>query len=123
MESFRGFHDFSSFADKRRDKHESPLVELRTAELEDNSDLIVSRFVASHFLWKMVRRLVGITVEAGKGNFSLADVRQMILAPSETPARFTAPSAGLFLERVFYEVGPLPPLTLPIPPFFFRRQT
>jgi len=45
----------------------------------------------SHFLWKMVRRLVGALVEAGRGQ-PLPD----------DPARVTAPPSGLFLERVFY---------------------
>ncbi len=119
MELFCGFHDFASFADRRRDKQESTLANIYTAELHDFNDLIVLRFAASHFLWKMVRRMVGITMEAGKGNLSPADVRQMISAPSDIPARFTAPPSGLFLEHVFYEeVQALPPISLPLPPFF-----
>lgn len=116
---FRGFHDFASFADKRRDKQESTLVELQQAELWENNDLLIFRFVGSHFLWRMVRRLVGITVEAGKGRLSAAAVSKMLLSHSDVPARLTAPAAGLFLEYVLYETPPeAPPLRLPLPPFF-----
>ena len=118
MKLFPGFHDFSSFADKRRDKHESSTVNLQSAELQAFDDLVVFRIVGSHFLWKMVRRMVGITVEAGKGNLSPSDVKQMLVSPSELPAKLTAPSSGLFLEHVLYEGDALPPLTLPFPPFF-----
>lgn len=113
---FPGFHDFASFADKRLDKRESTLVHLTSAELHEDNALLVFRFVGSHFLWRMVRRLVGITVEAGKGNLSVADVAEMLTTPSDLPARFTAPASGLFLEQVRYEEdGVLPPVSLPLP--------
>ncbi len=66
-EIFRGFHDFASFADKRIDKHLSTEVQIDRTDLATWGDLIVFRIVGSHFLWKMVRRLVGIMVEAGRG--------------------------------------------------------
>ena len=42
-------------------------------------------------LFEMVRRIVGSLVEVGRGRTMPDD-----------PARFTAPSSGLFLDRVFY---------------------
>jgi tRNA pseudouridine38-40 synthase len=70
MESFnhdalgllRGFHDFSSFADKRNDEHLSTEVQIDRTELAAWGDLILFRIAGSHFLWKMVRRIVGILV-------------------------------------------------------------
>jgi len=64
---------------------------------------ILIRVLGSHFLWKMVRRMVGVIVEVGRGGLGLDDVRQFLAAGSEVPARLTAPPSGLFLERVFYE--------------------
>ena len=119
MALFRGFHDFASFADKRRDKQESTLVDLRETELWEYHDLLIFRFVGSHFLWRLVRRLVGITVEAGKGKLPPAAAGQMLLRDSNVPARLTAPAAGLFLEHVLYETPhENPPLRLPLPLFF-----
>jgi tRNA pseudouridine38-40 synthase len=116
---FRGFHDFASFADKRRDKDVSTTVNLYAAELHESGDLLVFRIVGSHFLWKMVRRLVGITVEAGKGNLSAAEVKQMLTSFSELPAQLTAPGSGLFLEQVFYEgEKEFPQGLLPLPLLF-----
>jgi tRNA pseudouridine38-40 synthase len=47
--------------------------------------------------------MVGVVVEIGRGGLAIADVRDFLREPSSTPARLTAPSSGLFLERVFYE--------------------
>ena len=119
IDLFRGFHDFASFADKRRDKEVSTTVNLYATELHECGDLIVFRIVGSHFLWKMVRRLVGITVEAGKGNLSAPAVQQMLTSFSELPAQLTAPSSGLFLEQVFYEGDRQAPQgLLPLPLLF-----
>jgi tRNA pseudouridine38-40 synthase len=115
-EIFRGFHDFASFADKRIDKHLSTEVQIERTDLETLGDLIVFRIVGSHFLWKMVRRLAGILVEAGRGTISPAEVEQMLTNASELPARCTAPPSGLFLAQVLYEGDRLGPLLLsPLP--------
>jgi tRNA pseudouridine38-40 synthase len=119
-EIFRGFHDFSSFADKRIDKHLSTEVRLDRTDIAAWGDLIVFRIVGSHFLWKMVRRLVGIMAEAGRGHLSLAGIEQMLSTASALPAQCTAPPSGLFLAQVLYEGDRLAPLTLPPFPFFLR---
>jgi len=122
IELFLGFHDFASFADKRRDKDVSTTVHLYATELHELGDLLVFRIVGSHFLWKMVRRLVGITVEAGKGNLAAAEVEQMLTSFSELPAQLTAPGSGLFLERVLYEGEREHPQGLPPLPLLFSTR-
>ena len=111
---FQGFHDFASFADKRMDKETSTKVNIEGLWLKEFDDIIAMRVVGSHFLWKMVRRIVGITVEAGRNNFTNSDIEQMLNSYSETPARFTAPPSGLFLEKVLYEGDKLPEIKPPI---------
>jgi tRNA pseudouridine38-40 synthase len=119
-EVFRGFHDFSSFADKRIDKHLSTEVQIDRTEIATGGDLILFRIVGSHFLWKMVRRLAGILVEAGRGRLSSSDVEKMLAGASTLPAQFTAPPSGLFLAQVLYEGDSLAPLSLPALPLFLR---
>jgi tRNA pseudouridine38-40 synthase len=111
---FRGFHDFASFADKRMEKNSSTKVLVESIELQEFNSLIAIRITGSHFLWKMVRRIVGMTVEAGRGNISARELEQMLLADSDVPARHTAPPSGLFLEKVLYEGDRLPPIQPPI---------
>lgn len=111
---FSGFHDFASFADKRREKGRSTTVDIEDLRLEEFGDIIAIRIVGSHFLWKMVRRIIGVTVEAGRGAFTEGDMEQMLLSCSETPKKFTAPAHGLFLEKVLYEGDTLPEIKPPI---------
>jgi tRNA pseudouridine38-40 synthase len=120
-EIFRGFHDFASFADKRIDKHLSTEVKIDRAEVVASGELIAFRIVGSHFLWKMVRRLAGILVEAGRGALSAAEVERMLTDASEIPARCTAPPSGLFLAQVLYEGDRLGPLSLPSLPLLPQR--
>lgn len=114
LDVFQGFHDFASFADKRMDKDASTQVDIEGIWLKEFDHLIAVRISGSHFLWKMVRRIVGVTVEVGRGNFTRHDVEKMINSYSEIPARFTAPPSGLFLEKVLYERDKLPPIKTPI---------
>ena len=62
------------------------------------------RITASHFLWRMVRRLTGALVEVGRGNLDAAALETLLRERSDAPARWTAPPSGLFLERVTYPV-------------------
>jgi tRNA pseudouridine38-40 synthase len=102
---FVGMHDFRSFSDDDpTEKSTEVLVE--TLDLHEDGDLIVVHIEGSHFIWKMVRRLVGVLVEVGRGGLALDDAAALLTGDSGLPARLTAPAAGLFLERVYYEGDP-----------------
>jgi len=111
---FEGFHDFTSFADKRMEKNTSTKVHIESIELKAFNSMIAIRVTGSHFLWKMVRRIVGMTVESGRGNVTAQDLEQMLHTDSDVPARHTAPPSGLFLEKVLYEGDKLPEIQPPI---------
>ena len=99
---FSGMHDFRSFSDDDpEDKSTAVLIEHVT--VGEDGDLILIRIAGSHFLWKMVRRMVGVIVEIGRGGLPIRAIDDFLRQPSGTPARLTAPASGLFLERVFYE--------------------
>ncbi|KAB2952419.1 MAG: tRNA pseudouridine(38-40) synthase TruA, partial [Thermoanaerobaculia bacterium] len=59
-----GRHDFAAFCE-RAEEQTSTLVVVERAEVAESGDLVLVRIAASHFLWKMVRRLVGALVAAG----------------------------------------------------------
>jgi tRNA pseudouridine38-40 synthase len=99
---FAGLHDFRSFSDDDPDE-KSTAVLIDEVTIGEDGDLILIRVGGSHFLWKMVRRMVGVLVATGSGELPVAQVDRFLREPSATPARLTAPSSGLFLERVFYE--------------------
>jgi tRNA pseudouridine38-40 synthase len=104
--AFVGMRDFRSFAVDARSEGEAPpstLVLVDRIEIIEEGELLLVRIQGSHFLWKMVRRMVGVLVEIGRGGLPPDAVETMIANGSAAPARLTAPPAGLFLERVFYE--------------------
>lgn len=98
-----GKHDFASFCEIEDDgKKRSTLVHVQHADVFVDGHLICFRIGASHFLWKMVRRIVGILAEAGRGNISARDFERMLNFKTDAAAKFTAPPSGLFLEKVLY---------------------
>jgi tRNA pseudouridine38-40 synthase len=103
--AFVGFHDFRSFTDDEPGQ-KSTQVQLDGLELFEDEDLLVVHTEGSHFLWKMVRRIVGVLVEVGRGGLTRADVERLLHEPSPIVAKLTAPASGLFLERVFYPDDP-----------------
>ena len=60
-ELFSGMKDFRSFTDDNPED-KSTLVAIERIEIAEDGDLILVRVEGSHFLWKMVRRLVGVMV-------------------------------------------------------------
>jgi tRNA pseudouridine38-40 synthase len=98
---FVGFHDFRAFTDS--DPREgSTEVLLDALDVHEAGDLVLFRVEGSHFIWKLVRRLVGVLVEVGKGTLPVDEAVALLTASSELPARLTAPASGLFLAAVRY---------------------
>ncbi|MGD9976934.1 MAG: tRNA pseudouridine(38-40) synthase TruA [Bacteroidales bacterium] len=98
---FVGMKDFKSFGTPEKEG-ESTLVKLELIKIYEVDGSILIHIVGSHFLWKMVRRIVGTLVEVGKGNQTEKDVDSYFKQYSDIPAKFTAPPSGLYLERVYY---------------------
>jgi len=116
-----GRHDFASFCERREDER-STIVVVERVEVAQARDLILVRIGASHFVWKMVRRIVGALVEVGRGRLAVEDFARLLHPTSKRPsvaksfdlAAFTAPPSGLFLEKVVYRDDELPGKLVPI---------
>ena len=101
-----GRHNFICFraADASR-PDESTIVVVESAELDVDGDMVVFRIEASHFLWRMVRRIVGVVVKLGKGDITIEEFGELLegrCRPSLDVAAWTAPASGLLLESVRY---------------------
>jgi tRNA pseudouridine38-40 synthase len=99
-----GEYDFSAFA-ASDDRDELELSKVRTifcSRLELAGDRLIYRVTGSGFLKHMVRNIVGVLLEAGKGNVDRAG----LLARPEPGCGIapgpTAPARGLFLMSVDY---------------------
>ncbi|MCP5022149.1 MAG: tRNA pseudouridine(38-40) synthase TruA [bacterium] len=105
---FVGRHDFSRFCERPK-AQSSTIVVVDNVQVVEAGELLLVRITASHFLWRMVRRLVGSLVQVGTGRLSPEDLAKLVndpTAPGELPSKSTAPSSGLFLERVEYPGEP-----------------
>lgn len=114
-----GRHDFARLAE-RSPAQDSTEVVVEGVEVAEAGELLLIRIVASHFLWKMVRRLVGTLVRVGSGALPAGTLAALVAdAPAAAalrPAEWTAPPSGLFLERVLYAgEAPLGPLRAATP--------
>lgn len=115
--AFVGFKDFGAFAasDAQDGAERSTRVLVDRLDIAEADDLVLVAVEGSHFLWKMVRRIVGVLVEIGRGALEPEAAARLLNGPSDAPARLTAPASGLFLERVYYGNGeraaPLQPAT------------
>lgn len=98
---FTGLKDFQSFTDKDAETT-STKVEVKWVDIHETQDFIAIHIVGSHFLWKMVRRMVGVLVDSGKGSLTNKQISDFFERRSDIPAKLTAPSSGLFLERIYY---------------------
>ena len=68
-------------------------------------EMIRIRIEASHFLWRMVSRVVGVIVKVGKREVTLEEFERLIdgkCDPKLDVAAWTAPASGLFLEEIRY---------------------
>jgi tRNA pseudouridine38-40 synthase len=114
--SFVGMKDFEAFtADDPTEKSTRVLVD--RVEIAEAGALVLIRVQGSHFLWKMVRRMIGVLAAVGRGELKPSDAARFLDATeqrSAAPAALAAPAAGLFLEAVLYkgdqEVGPMRPV-------------
>lgn len=98
---FSGMNDFVSFSNEDPEE-KSTKVSIDDIKLFQEGDLILIRITGSHFIWKMVRRIVGVLVEVGRGKKSEKDILFYLNNRSSEPTKFTAPPSGLFLEKVNY---------------------
>ena len=102
-----GMRDFRSFAETDREEPGDPppstLVLIDRLDLVEDGDLVLVGIEGSHFLWKMVRRIVGVLAEIGRGGLNADATARFLADASSAPARLTAPPSGLFLDRVYYK--------------------
>jgi tRNA pseudouridine38-40 synthase len=113
----QGRHDFWSFAE-RPEEQGSTIVQVEEIRLLRFEDLILIRVGASHFLWKMVRRIVGVLLQVGIGKLDLAQIKGFLEGQSKEVGQWTAPASGLFLERVIYPSESRPTALRPAVPVY-----
>jgi tRNA pseudouridine38-40 synthase len=112
--AFVGLKDFRAFTDDEPGE-KSTRVLVDSVEIVESGALTLIRVQGSHFLWKMVRRMVGVLAAVGRGDLKPSDAARLLHdEDSAALAALAAPAAGLFLEAVLYKgdegPGPIRPV-------------
>lgn len=96
-----GEHDFSAFR-AANCQSVSPVRELKTISIDHRDSLVEIDFVANAFLYRMVRNLVGMLVEIGRGKAPPQWAEAVLSGRDRAKAAATAPARGLTLVEVTY---------------------
>jgi tRNA pseudouridine38-40 synthase len=100
---FVGTHDFRAFA---VGPALNTVRRIGAATVWRKGDSIFVRIAGTAFLQRMVRRMVGTVVRAGRGELTPEDVTALLAEGSRAAAGPTAPAHGLTLARVAYPGDP-----------------
>jgi tRNA pseudouridine38-40 synthase len=100
-EALIGEHDFTSFRAAGCQAHH-PVRRITHLEVSQQGDLIFVDIEANAFLHHMVRNIVGVLLEIGRGERSPEWAAEVLAARDRTLAGMTAPASGLYLTRVRY---------------------
>jgi tRNA pseudouridine38-40 synthase len=91
-----GRHDFSAFGAADR----NPVRTVRAVRVRRDGPLVTIDVRADAFLRGMVRRIVAVLLEVGRGRLDETAVREALAARSPALDGATAPAKGLCLRRV-----------------------
>jgi tRNA pseudouridine38-40 synthase len=96
-----GERDFSAFR-AAACQSKTPIRQLLAVELQRCGPNIAIDFQANAFLHHMVRNLVGVLVEIGRGRASVSWAAELLAGRNRSRGAVTAPPQGLTLVRVQY---------------------
>lgn len=97
---FIGTHDFRSFS-KNQDL-ENTTRTIYSIDFDYQCDILTIRIVGDGFMHNMVRIMVAMWLEVGRGRYTLDYLREVLMAKDRKLAPKTAPSCGLYLYKVYY---------------------
>jgi tRNA pseudouridine38-40 synthase len=100
--AFVGEHDFASLC--RAQEGKTTVRTVREARWSRLGDLVAYDVVATAFCHQMVRSMVALCVEAGRGRLQAERVPEILGARDRNAARGAAPPYGLTLVSVGYEI-------------------
>lgn len=95
----KGKHDFSKIVKGRKN---SSIREIYKLNIKKDGEFVYIDVIGNGFLYKMVRRLVGMLIDAGRNKISLGDVKGILSGNKSNISIQTVPANGLCLIRVNY---------------------
>lgn len=98
---FIGTHDFASFTNAGSTVTSTVRTITRLDIIEEPGG-IRFEFEGNGFLYKMVRNIVGLLLDIGRGKRAIEEIEPLFEAKDRRKAAMAAPGKGLFLIKVHY---------------------
>ena len=95
----KGEHDFAAFC-SAGSQAEDTVRKIYEASVKRDGDLIMIRLTGDGFLYNMVRIIVGTLMEAGRGLWEPAHMKEILNGRDRTRAGTKAPAKGLTLVSI-----------------------
>ena len=95
---YLGVHDFRNFVSGEREDSTCIIYDINFKQV---GEILCIEFVGKSFYRYMVRNLVGMMIEVGRGKENISKVKEMLESTSEMSG-YTAPASGLYLEKIEY---------------------
>ncbi len=95
---YLGVHDFHNFVSGEREDYTCIIYDIKFSM---DKDVLNIEFEGKSFYRYMVRNLVGMMIEVGRGKDDISKVVEMISTKEDMPG-YTAPACGLYLEKIEY---------------------
>lgn len=99
-EYFLGAHNFENFVSGEREHYNAIISQI---EFQMDGDFCNIRFVGKSFYRYMVRNMVGALIDIGRGKRTMEELRDAFLIYPYERRFSTAPSNGLYLEKIKYD--------------------
>lgn len=99
---FMGERDFAAMRTLGSEEKTTMRRVIASAWRNEPDGLLVYRVEATSFLRHMVRTMVAVMIDAGRGRIGVAEVAALLASGDRARAPAAAPAAGLFLVEVRY---------------------
>lgn len=97
-----GRHDFKAFTNTKKGPHKDTVRTIFSIEIIPTEDGFLIEITGDHFLYKMVRNIVGTLCYIGCGKIAPEAITTILQEKLRTQAGMTAPASGLFLKKINY---------------------
>lgn len=98
---FIGTYDYVGFCGSNS-RIRTTIRTVKNASVERHGDLVIFTVEADGFLYNMVRIMVGTLLEMAQGKIKENTIKDILASKNRTFAGHTAPSCGLYLNKVNY---------------------
>lgn len=98
---FIGTIDFRSFT--KNQALDNTIRTIYSIDFKWDNDLLEIAIIGNGFMQNMVRIMVAMWLEVGRGKIATSDLKEIIEKRNRTLAPKTAPGCGLYLYKVYYK--------------------